>query len=164
MRRQAGNWMGADGMRERERERERGRRRQSKGKHLTDERCTSPVVFASILQGCSRCHAAPARDRDSRALVTCCVVKGKMTGIRSPPEPVKQQGDPLSECHSTVWKQHSPRRRQTMSVCDVIPREEADFSAGDSECRAPRPCVSVCLSACRPPQCWKEAWFNLFWG
>lgn len=40
--------------------------------------------------------------RDRRALVTCCVVKGKMTGIHSPPEPVKQQGDTVSECGSTV--------------------------------------------------------------
>lgn len=37
-----------------------------------------------------------------------------------------------------------------MSVCDVIPREEADFSAGDAERRARRPRVSVCLSACLP--------------
>lgn len=34
-----------------------------------------------------------------------------------------------------------------MSVCDVIAREEDDFSAGDSECGARRPCLSVCLSA-----------------
>lgn len=87
---------------------------------------------------------------DRRALVTCCVVKGKMTGIHSPPEPVKQQGDSLLECNSTVWKQYSPRQPRTMSVCDVIAREEDDFSAGDSECGARRPCLSVCLSACLP--------------
>lgn len=66
--------------------------------------CASPVVFASILQGLSHCHEALRQPmtRDRRALVTCCVVKGKMTGIHSPSEPVKQQGDSLSECNSTV--------------------------------------------------------------
>lgn len=103
------------------------------------------MVFAAILQDLSHCHEA---SRQRPALVTCCVVKGKMTGIHSPPEPVKQQGDSLLECNSTVWKQYSPRQWQTMSVCAVIPREETDFSAGDSECGAHRSCLSALLPAC----------------
>ena len=128
-----------------------GGRRQSPGKYLTDKRnaparWSLPPSFRAALPVVKLLPGT----RDRRALVTCCVVKGKMTGIHSPPEPVKQQGDPLSECHSIVWKQYSPRRRHTVSVCDVIPRDDADFAAGDSECRAHRPCLFVCPSVCLP--------------
>ena len=114
-------------------------------KEMRQRRWSSPPSFRASLT----VMKLPASDQhstsDRRALVTCCVVKGKMTGIHSPPEPVKQRGDSLSECNSTVWKPYSPRQWQTLSVCDAIPREAADFSAGDSECGAHRPCLSVCL-------------------
>lgn len=141
-------------------EQERKRKKEGAQREMSDrlKKCASPVVFASILQAALTVLTLPRQrpTSDSRALVTCCVVKGKMTGICFPPEPVKQQGDSLSECDSTVWKQYNPRQRQTMSVWDGIPREEADFSAGDSRLvgltGTPRLSVglSVCVPACLP--------------
>ena len=117
------------------------------------------MVFTPILRGpLSLSWSAPpaTSTSDRRALVTCWVVKGKMTGIHSPPEPVKQRGDSLWECHSIMWKQCRPRQGQTPSVCD-----------GDSQGRGRFPCRRlrtrgsqtwlVYLSTCLP-----NTGFNLF--
>lgn len=109
------------------------------------------MVFTSILQAALTVLTLPRQrpTSDRRALVTCCVVKGKMTGICSPPEPVKQQGDSLSECNSTVWKQYNPRQRQTMSVWTGFPgKKQISLPGLKIVGLTGTPHLSVCVPAC----------------